>query len=150
VRPPSVKTVGLVVGATIALTAFHFTDNIVNIDTYPRQDWISATFIQVSGLIFWPVVAAAGIFGYVLYRRGEFSRAHVFLVAFSSLGLISLGHFTAGSPDELTTRGLISVLIDGFCGIAVLGVALRSILSRRGSAQPLPPEPVSSEARGST
>ena len=37
VRPPSVRTVGLVVGATIALTAFHFTDNIVSVDTYSRR-----------------------------------------------------------------------------------------------------------------
>ena len=36
-RPPGVWTVGLVVGATIALTAFHFTDNIVSVDTYSRR-----------------------------------------------------------------------------------------------------------------
>jgi hypothetical protein len=36
-RPPSVWTVGLVVGATIAFTAFHFTDNIVRVDTSRRR-----------------------------------------------------------------------------------------------------------------
>jgi hypothetical protein len=36
-RPPGVWTVGLVVGATAALTAFHFTDNIVSVDTYSRR-----------------------------------------------------------------------------------------------------------------
>jgi hypothetical protein len=130
-RPPSAKTVGIVVGATIVLTAFHFTDNIVNVDTYPRQDWISATAIQVGGLVFWPLFASFGVAGYLLYRRGRFPLAHAFLVAFSYLGLVSLGHFTAGSPDELTTRGLISVLIDCVAGFTVLGVALWSILARR-------------------
>jgi hypothetical protein len=36
-RPPSVWTVGLVMGATIALTAFDFTDNIVSVDTNSRR-----------------------------------------------------------------------------------------------------------------
>jgi hypothetical protein len=129
--PPSTRTVGIVVAATIALTAFHFTDNIVNVDTYPRQDWISGTAIQVAGLIFWPIFAAFGVIGYRLYRQGRFPLAHVFLVLFSYLGLVSLGHFTAGSPDELTTRGLVSVLIDVTAGFTVLGVAIWSILARR-------------------
>jgi hypothetical protein len=130
VEPPSVRTVGLVVGATIVLTAFHFTDNIVNVDTYPRQDWLSATAIQVAGLIFWPVVSSVGIAGYLLYRRGNY------LIAFSFLGLVSLAHFMAGSPDDLPTRGLISVLIDGVAGITTLGVAVWSILARRRGAAP--------------
>jgi len=136
VEPPSVRTVGLVVGATIVLTAFHFTDNIVNVDTYPRQEWLSATAIQVAGLIFWPVVSSFGIAGYLLYRRGNYELAHPFLIAFSFLGLVSLAHFTAGSPDDLTTRGLISVLIDGAAGITTLGVAVWSILARRRGAAP--------------
>jgi hypothetical protein len=133
-RPPSDRTVGLVVAATIALTAFHFTDNIVNVDTYPRPESLSGSFIQVAGLIFWPAMAAVGIAGYRAYRRGNLELAHPFLIAFSSLGLISLLHFTSGSPDELTTRGLISVIIDGVMGFAVLGVALWSMLARRGTA----------------
>jgi hypothetical protein len=135
-RPPSERTVGIVVAATIVLTAFHFTDNIVNVDTYPRPESLSGSFIQIAGLIFWPVMAAIGIAGYLAYRRGNLQLAHPFLIAFSSLGLISLLHFTSGSPDELTTRGLISVVIDGVAGFAVLGVALWSVLARRGEAAP--------------
>ena len=130
-RPPSTRIVGVVVGATIVLTAFHFTDNIVNVDTYPRPDELSGTAIQVAGLIFWPVFAAFGVIGYLNYRRGEISLAHGFLLAFSFLGLVSLGHFTSGSPDELTTRGLVSVIIDGIAGFAVLGTVAWSVLARR-------------------
>jgi hypothetical protein len=135
-RPPSVTTVGLVVGATIALTAFHFTDNIVNVDSYPRPDSLSGETIQIAGLIFWPVEAAIGVAAALAYRRGKFQLAHPFLIAFSFLGLVSLLHFTAGSPDELTTRGLISVTIDGIMGVTVLGVALWSMLARRRAAAP--------------
>ncbi len=135
-RPPNERTVGIVVGATIVLTAFHFTDNVVNVDTYPRQDWISATAIQVAGLIFWPVFAAIGLAAYRLYRRGRFPLANWLLVAFSYIGLVSLGHFTAASPDELTTRGLISVTVDVAAGFTVLAVALWSMLARRRRAAP--------------
>jgi hypothetical protein len=119
------------VGATILCTAFHFTDNIVNVDTYPRQDFLSATFIQIAGLIFWPVMASIGIAGYVFYRRGRIPLAHAYLIAFSFIGLVSLGHFTAASPDELTTRGLISVIVDAVAGLTVLAVTGWSILARR-------------------
>jgi Zn-dependent protease len=130
------------VGATIVLTAFHFTDNIVNVDTYPRQDFLSATFIQVAGLIFWPVMASIGVAGYLLYRRGRIPLAHAYLIAFSFIGLVSLGHFTAASPGELTTRGLVSVTIDGIMGVAVIAVTLWSILARRREVSP-PVEPTS-------
>ena len=132
-HPPSVKTVGIVVAATILLTAFHFTDNIVNVDSYPRQEQISATFVQVAGLIIWPLFAAFGVIGYLFYRRGRLQLAHAYLFAFSFLGLVSLGHFTAASPGELTTRGLISVLIDGVAGFTVLGVTIWSILAHRAA-----------------
>src|SRR5918994_3706313 len=36
-----------------------------------------------------------------------------------------------GSPDDLITRGLISVFVDVAAGIAVMAVAIRSILARR-------------------
>jgi hypothetical protein len=137
-RPPSERSVGVVVGATIVLTAFHFTDNIVNVDTYPRQDWISGSAIQIAGLIFWPVFAAIGVLAYRLYRRGRFPLANWLLVAFSYIGLVSLGHFTAGSPDEMTARGLISVIVDVTAGFTVLGVALWSMLARRGKATAAP------------
>ena len=140
-RPPSTRTVGVVVAATIVLTAFHFTDNIVNVDTYPRQDWLSGSLIQIAGLIFWPVFALVGVAGYLNYRRGRFPLANWLLIAFSYLGLVSLGHFTAGSPGELTTRGLISVLIDAAASFTVLGVALWSMLARRAIERDDGPHP---------
>ena len=134
-RPPSSRTVGIAVGAMIVLTLFHFTDNFVNVDEYPRSDWQSETFIQVGVLVTWPLFAAFGVLGYRYYRRGNFPLAHAFLFASSFLGLISLGHFSAGSPDDLTTRGLVSVLIDGVAGAMVMGVTLWSIVARRREAR---------------
>ena len=138
-EPPSYKTVRLVVAGTVLCTLFHFTDNIVNVDTYPRQEWLSGTLIQVAAVLFWPFMVAVGIAGYRFYRRGSLEQAHAYLTAFSFIGLVSLGHFTAGPPGDLTTRGLISVTIDGICGLAVLGLVAWSVLTRRGKRAAGPP-----------
>jgi hypothetical protein len=126
-RPPRVSTVGLVVMASVLLTAFHFTDNYVSIETYPQPDWVSRAVVLVA----WPLLTAFGVAGYLLYRRRRFAAAHACLLAYSYTGLSSLGHFLSGSPDEFTTRGLVSVLIDGVAGSAVLAVTVWSILALR-------------------
>lgn len=126
-RPPSLATVRFVVFASILVTAFHFTDNFVSIATYPQPDWVSRASVVIS----WPLYTAIGIAAYLLYRRERFQLAGWFLLAYSYTGLSSLGHFLSGSPDEFTTRGLISVLIDGAAGFAVLAVAIWAILAHR-------------------
>jgi hypothetical protein len=129
-RPPSLSTVRLVVIASVLLTAIHFTDNYVSIETYPQPDWVTGAVVLVS----WPLFTAFGVAGYLLYRRGRFATAHAFLLVYSYTGISSLGHFLSGSPDEFTTRGVVSVLIDGVAGFAVLAVAVWSILARRRPA----------------
>jgi hypothetical protein len=128
-RPPSANTVRNVVIASIVITLFHFTDNFVNIDTYPKASWQPGWFdaVVVGG---WLLFTAIGIAGYRLYRRGEYARAHAFLLFYAYAGLSSLGHFLYGSPDEFTTRAIVSIFADGLAGTAVLVVAVRSMVAR--------------------
>ena len=130
VRPPSTATVRAVVTMSIVLTLVHFTDNAVSIDTYPAPDWQPDWFWLVV-VLSWPVFTAFGVLGYRFYARGEWTKAQVSLVIYSYTGLISAGHFLYGGPGELTTRGVVSVLIDITVGSAVLAVALWSIAARR-------------------
>lgn len=129
-RAPSHATVGLVVLASIVLTAFHFVDNAVYIDTYPAPGWQPTWFGWVV-VASWFLFTGMGVAGFLLYRRGRPVAAHPYLFAYALAGLISLGHFLYGSPSELTTRGLISVLVDAVAGTAVLVVTVRSMLGRR-------------------
>jgi hypothetical protein len=131
--PPSVQTVRNVVAATIVVTLFHFTDNFVSIDTYPAPSWQPDWFEWVV-LVSWPIFTAIGLVAYRAYRYGDFRRAHIALAAYSYTGLVSLGHFTSGGPDEFTTRGLASIAIDVTAGTIVLLTALRSIVARRRAA----------------
>jgi hypothetical protein len=131
--PPSASTVRALVVTTIALTLFHFTDNAVNVDTYPKASWQPDWFdiVVVVGWVLYTAVGGAGVW---LYQRQRFRAAHVSLVIYGYLVLSSLGHFLYGSPSELTTRGLVSVLVDTVAGAVVILVALRSIVARRRRA----------------
>jgi len=56
-RPPTTAIVGSVVFASIVLTAFHFTDNYVSIDTYPQPGWVTKAVVLVS----WPLLTSLGL-----------------------------------------------------------------------------------------
>ena len=118
--------------ASIVLTAFHYTDNAINIDSYGP---VLAFFTTATVFLTWSLFTALGIAAYLFYRNQRYKLANPLLFAYSFAGLIDLAHFVTISPAALTTRGLISVLIDLAIGTAVLVVAIRSILARRkGSA----------------
>ena len=135
-KPPALATVRAVVFASIVLTLFHFTDNFIAIDTYPQPGWVTRVVVVVS----WPLLTSFGVAGYLLYRQGRLEVAHACLLVYSYTGLSSLGHFLSGSPDEFTTRGLISIFTDGVAGSAVLVVTLWSIVAHRRRA-PRPARP---------
>jgi tryptophan-rich sensory protein len=128
--PPSASTVRLVVFGTVAVTLFHFTDNAVNVDTYPKAGWQPDWFEWVVAVA-WVLYSAVGVAGAVLYARERFRAAHACLLIYGYLVISSLGHFFYGSPDELTTRGLASVFVDAAAGTVVIAVAVWSILARR-------------------
>ena len=129
-RPPSVTTVRNIVFGCIALTLFHFTDNAVFVDDYPKADWQPDWFPAVVA-VGWFVFTATGIAAYRAYRRGDLAKAHPLLILYAYMVMSSLGHFAYGSPADLTTRGAVSVFVDALAGAAVLGVALWSIVARR-------------------
>jgi hypothetical protein len=134
--PPSVSTVRWVVFATIAVTLFHFTDNAVNVDTYPKASW-QPDWFDIVVVVGWVVYTAVGVAGYMAYRRGNFRVAHAGLLLYGYLVISSLGHFIYGSPSGLTTRGLISVFVDVAAGSVVVAVAAWSIIARRAQPQGL-------------
>ena len=129
-RPPSRSTVRWVVLGTVVVTLFHFTDNAINVDTYPKAGWQPDWFEWVVAVA-WVLYTAVGVAGVRLYERERFRAAHACLLVYGYLVLSSLGHFVYGSPDELTTRGLVSVFVDVAAGSLVIAVALWSIVARR-------------------
>ena len=119
-KRPSTNVVRNVVAASIAVTAFHFTDNAVSIEDYAEPDWINEAVVIVS----WPIFSAIGVAAYMLFRGAKYFLANWFLLAYALAGISSLGHFLYGAPDEFTTRGVVSILMGGVAGLTVLTVAL--------------------------
>jgi hypothetical protein len=136
-RPPAATTVRWVVLGTIAVSLFHFTDNAINVDTYPKASWQPDWFPAVV-VIGWILYTAVGVAGWRLYEGGRFRAANACLLIYGYLIAGSLGHFLYGSPDELTTRGLISVFVDVAAGLTVMAVGLWSILARRARSPRAP------------
>jgi hypothetical protein len=140
IAPPSVSTVRLVVFTTIAVSLFHFTDNAINVDTYPKASW-QPDWFDIVVVASWLLYTTVGVAAVRLYQRGRFRAAHVGLIIYGYLIFSSLGHFLYGSPSELTTRGLVSVFVDVTAGALVVAVGVWSILARRGHAKPAVAQP---------
>ncbi|MBJ7347632.1 MAG: hypothetical protein JHC87_03550 [Thermoleophilaceae bacterium] len=129
-KPPSARLIGGAVLVSILLTGIHFTDNVLSYNEYPTASWIPDWFAVVVGAS-WFAFTAIGIYAYVLYRAGRYDRANVFLLTYSFVGFASLGHFAFGSPSELTSFAIVTVMIDAVVGIVVLSVAIWSMRSTR-------------------
>lgn len=115
----------------IASTAVHYTDNAVSIEQYPQPTWITVPVIF--GV--WIGLTAAGIAGYVLYRRGKTWPALALLVLYSYTGLSTPLHYLYGSLSDLAWWKQLSVWTDGLTGAAILAFALREAITTRAPAR---------------
>jgi hypothetical protein len=131
-QPPSYKTIRNVVALSICVTLFHFTDNFIYVDEYPQPGWINAAVVVIAWLLF----TAVGIAAVRFYKSGNLAMGQPFLFAYAFTGISSLGHFMSGPPSDFTTRGLVSIFMDGTVGLIVLGVAIWSILATRQGLKP--------------
>lgn len=115
------------------LTLFHFADNAIYVDTYPKAGWQPDWFwaVVVAG---WFLYTAVGVAGVRRYQQGRYRSAHPLLILYGYLVASSLGHFLYGSPSDLTTRGAVSVFVDAAAGSAVIAVAAWSAVSRARTA----------------
>jgi hypothetical protein len=119
-----------ILAASIVSTGLHFTHNFVEIDSYP-DDLVSGKVVQVAILVSWPLLTAIGLIGYRLWAEGRYQQAHACLVAYSFLGISTLGHFLDGKPD-IPAFFFATIFTDALAGAAVLGFALWSISQSRG------------------
>lgn len=103
--------------ACIISTAIHFTDNYLYIKQYPQPEWISASSIYIS----WIIWTAIGIAGYWLYKSEKYWFAYLCLVIYSFCGIDSLGHYFYGAMSDFSIKMHLLILTDGLTGLAVLG-----------------------------
>jgi hypothetical protein len=106
----------------------HYTHNFVAIEDYPG----GGTGIQVAIILSWPLLTAIGLYGYRLYSEGRYREAHVCLLLYAPLGLLTPAHFLYGEPDAPAVF-YATIFTDGLAGLALLGFVAWS--ASRGPAR---------------
>ena len=108
----------VILAATIAISIVHYTDNTIRYDVYTggKSTYIKKWMIPVS----WVLFTAAGLAGYVYFRRARWTRAAVCLALSSVGGLVDVGHFTSVSPSDFDAYELVFIFADFVIGGLVL------------------------------
>jgi hypothetical protein len=121
----------LLLGASVASTAFHYTDNFVAVATYPGTDTIAPGPARVAVVLTWVGLTAVGALGYRLYLRGRHPAAEVCLAVYSVTGISTLGHYLGDGTSRLPAWRHVSIASDGLLGLAVLAFAVWAVVARR-------------------
>jgi hypothetical protein len=131
-RSRALAILRLLLAFSITSTALHFTHNFVKIDQYP-DNLIDGTVVQGAILLTWPALTAIGLLGYRFYARGRYADAHICLLAYSFLGISTLGHFLDGSPD-IAPFWYATIFTDAIAGVSILAFVVWSWRSTAGPA----------------
>lgn len=128
-----VRELTVLLGVAIAVSVVHYADNYGNYGDYPSGGALPA---PSAGLILasWFAFTAAGVAGYVLYRRGRLDLAPVLLAVYAGSGLVGLGHYTVPGALDMPWWRHAHVVADIACGVLVLAFALRAVRELRAEA----------------
>lgn len=122
------RLLATIVAFTLASTALHYSHNYLQIEHYPPADFATNHTIQIAILISWPALTVAGLLGFWLYTRGLMPSAYACLITYSALGLVTLGHFTEGSP-QIPPFWYATIFTDAVGGLAILAFVAWSVLA---------------------
>ncbi len=115
------RALRVILGFGILSTAAHYAHNFVRMDDYPG----GGVGVKVAILLSWPLLTAIGVYGYRLYAAGRFRQAHICLLLYAPLGLITPAHFLYGEPD-IPAFFYATIFTDGLAGLAVVGFVVWS------------------------
>jgi tryptophan-rich sensory protein len=127
----AVRVVSVILALGVLVSVIHYVDNYVNYDDFPQPTsgpnpprWL----IPVS----WVVFTAAGLTGYLMFRRRASTLALTLLAFYSVSGLIGIGHFTVPGAFDMPAARQAHVGADILCGVAMLGFVLWAAQTRPG------------------
>jgi hypothetical protein len=113
----------VILGFSVLSTAAHYAHNFIRMDDYPG----GGVGVKVAILLSWPLLTAIGLYGYRLYAAGRFREAHICLLLYAPLGLITPAHFLYGEPD-IPAFFYATIFTDGLAGLAVVGFVIWSAM----------------------
>src|SRR3954470_2680275 len=134
----AVRILTAVFATAVIVSIVHYTDNYVNFRDFPPAPKAvpsSAALILVA----WFVFTAAGLLGYVLFRRGPSNLALVLLAVYSGSGLVGIGHYLVPGATSMPWWRQSHVCADIACGIAMFSFVVWAARARDRGAASLAP-----------
>jgi hypothetical protein len=126
----AVRTLSVILAVAIFASIVHYTDNAVNFEAFtPPPDSIPSSPGIVVG--FWFAFTAAGLAGYIRFRRAPSGVALALLSFYSGSGLIGIGHYLVPDATSMPWWRQGHVLLDIASGVAVLAFTLWAARARR-------------------
>ena len=125
----AVRTLSWILAIAVVVSIVHYTDNYVNYQDYPQPKTAPN---PSAGLVLgaWFGFTAAGLAGYLLFRRGPSNLALVLLVAYSGSGLVGIGHFLVPGGTSMPWWRQLHVSLDIASGIAMFCFAVWAARAR--------------------
>jgi hypothetical protein len=114
----AVRVLTVVFAFAVVVSLVHYTDNWVNYHDYPQPKTL-ADAPEVLVPAFWVAFTAAGLAGYLLFRREPSTLALVLLAIYSGSGLIGIGHYTVDGATSMPWWRQAHVCFDIASGIAM-------------------------------
>jgi hypothetical protein len=124
----AVRILGGIFALAVVVSIVHYTDNYVNYDDYPQATTLNPSQGLVLGA--WFVFTAAGLAGYLLFRRRPSGLALVLLAAYSGSGLVGIGHYLVPGATAMPWWRQVHVSLDIALGIAMFSFAIWAARAR--------------------
>jgi hypothetical protein len=129
----AVRVLTAIFAVAVVVSIVHYTDNYVNYDDYPQpRTGPNPSETVVFGA--WFAFTAAGLAGYLLFRRSPSNLALLLLAAYSGSGLVGIGHYLVPGATSMPWWRQAHVSLDIASGIAMFSFALWTARARRHSA----------------
>lgn len=135
----AVRILSVILAVAVAVSIIHYTDNYVNYHDYPQSRTLpNPSAALVLGA--WFAFTAAGLAGYLLFRRRPSGLALILLAAYSGSGLVGIGHYLVPGATSMLWWRQAHVCFDITCGIAVFSFAMWAARARRHGPLSLTPQ----------
>jgi hypothetical protein len=129
----AVRILSVIFAVAVVVSIVHYTDNYVNFHDYPPAPRaVPSSAALVLGA--WFAFTAAGLAGYLLFRRSPSNGALMLLAAYSGSGLIGIGHYLVPGATSMPWWRQAHVCFDIASGIAMFSFAMWAARTRRHKA----------------
>ena len=135
----AVRILSVIFAVAVVVSIVHYTDNYVNYHDYP-QPRTAPNPSESLVLAAWFPFTAAGLAGYLLFRRSPSNLSLILLAAYSGSGLVGIGHYLVPGATSMPWWRQAHVSLDIACGIAVFSFAIWAARARRHGPVSLTPQ----------